>query len=154
MRIGELARLTGTTPKAIRLYEARGLMGTVARAGSYRDYGAADVALVQLIRRAQALGFRLSQLGGLPALDTPTGWGAVARLLADRRAAAAAERARLAALDTELAQLQAELDACDTVQAAASGAGACTDSAAPAPQPRATPSASPGVRSQRVAARA
>ncbi len=36
MRIGELARRTGTTPKALRLYEAQGLLGRVARAGSYR----------------------------------------------------------------------------------------------------------------------
>ena len=47
MRIGELAQRTGTTPKAIRLYESRGLLGTVARAGSYRHYGEADVARVQ-----------------------------------------------------------------------------------------------------------
>ena len=47
MRIGELARRTGTTPKALRLYEARGLLGTVARTGSYRQYGEADVARVQ-----------------------------------------------------------------------------------------------------------
>ncbi|PJI95455.1 flavodoxin-like protein [Acidovorax sp. 69] len=56
MRIGELAQHTGTTPKAIRLDEARGLMGTVARTGSYRHDEAADVARVLLIRQAQALG--------------------------------------------------------------------------------------------------
>src|SRR3989344_2597269 len=71
MRIGELAQRTGTTPKAIRLYEARGLLGTVARAGSYRHYGEADVARVLLIRQAQALGFRLSELDGLPHIHTP-----------------------------------------------------------------------------------
>ncbi|WP_225560919.1 MerR family DNA-binding transcriptional regulator [Comamonas sp. CMM02] len=31
MRIGELAAVTGCTPKALRLYEAHGLLGTVAR---------------------------------------------------------------------------------------------------------------------------
>ena len=73
MRIGELARRTGTTPKALRLYEARGLLGTVARAGSYRQYGEQDVVQVQLIRQAQALGFRLSQLDGLNALRDDKG---------------------------------------------------------------------------------
>ena len=87
MRIGELAQRTGTTPKAIRLYEARGLLGTVARAGSYRHYGEADVARVLLIRQAQALGFRLSELDGLPHIDTAAGWERMAQLVAGRRAA-------------------------------------------------------------------
>ena len=99
MRIGELAQRTGTTPKAIRLYEARGLLGTVARAGSYRHYGEADVARVLLIRQAQALGFRLSELDGLPHIDTAAGWERMAQLVAGRRAAVAQELARLAALD-------------------------------------------------------
>lgn len=56
MRIGELAAVTGCTPKALRLYEARGLLGTVARRGSYRHYGLKDVQRVQWIRQALALG--------------------------------------------------------------------------------------------------
>ena len=115
MRIGELARRTGTTPKAIRLYEARGLLGTVARAGSYRHYGEADVARVLLIRQAQALGFRLSELDGLPHIDTAAGWERMAQLVAGRRAAVAQELARLSALDAQLALLEAELHTCDTL---------------------------------------
>ncbi|MCO5354536.1 MerR family transcriptional regulator [Acidovorax kalamii] len=115
MRIGELARRTGTTPKAIRLYEARGLMGAVARSGSYRHYGEADVARVLLIRQAQALGFRLAELDGLPHIDTTAGWERMAQLVAQRRAAVAQELARLAALDAQLAVLEAELHTCDTL---------------------------------------
>jgi DNA-binding transcriptional MerR regulator len=115
MRIGELAHRTGATPKAVRLYESRGLLGTVARAGSYRHYSDADVARVQMIRRAQALGFRLSELQGLPDIDTAAGWERMVRLVADRRAAVAHELARLTALDTQLAELQAELHRCDTL---------------------------------------
>ena len=37
MRIGEIAHRTGASAKAIRLYESRGLLGVVARAGSYRQ---------------------------------------------------------------------------------------------------------------------
>ena len=73
MRIGELARLAGTTPKAIRLYEALGLLGAVARVGSYRQYGESDLDRVRLIRQAQALGFRLSELDGLHAMHTHEG---------------------------------------------------------------------------------
>jgi len=122
MRIGELARRTGTTPKAIRLYEGRGLLGTVARNGSYRQYGEADVAQVRLIRQAQALGFRLSELEG---------GDRMAQRVAARRVAVAQELLRLQALDAELAQLQAQLHACDGMAVPAT-AQACAV-AAPVP---------------------
>jgi DNA-binding transcriptional MerR regulator len=54
MYIGELAKLTGCTPKAIRLYEQLGLL-TPQRRGSYRLYTAHHLRLVQMIRRAQVL---------------------------------------------------------------------------------------------------
>lgn len=130
MRIGELARRTGTTPKALRLYEARGLLGAVARAGSYRQYGEADVARVQLIRQALALGLRLAELDGLDALHTAEGWSRMAALLARRRAAVARERQRLRVLDRQLAALEAELHACDA-RAAPALPLACTPVAAP-----------------------
>jgi len=82
LRIGELARRTGASAKAIRLYEARGLLGRVARAGTYRQYGEDDVARVQLIRQALALGFRLAELDGLHALPSAQGWQQVAALVA------------------------------------------------------------------------
>ncbi len=125
MRIGELARRTGSTPKGIRLYEARGLLGPVARVGSYRDYCEADVARVQLIRQAQALGFRLADLDGLPHIGTTAGWERMAQLVAGRRAAVAQERARLAALDEQLAALEAELHTCDTLAMPVAPGAAC-----------------------------
>lgn len=141
MRIGELAHHVGTTPKAIRLYEARGLLGTVARAGSYRHYGPADVARVLLIRQAQALGFRLSELGDLPHIDTAAGWERMAQLVAGRRAAVARELARLTALDAQLALLEAELHTCDTLAVPVS------PEACAAPSPRAvTPPSTPPAR--------
>lgn len=117
MRIGELARLTGTTPKAIRLYEARGLMGAVTRQGSYRQYGEEDLARVQLIRKAQALGFRLAQLDGLAQMHTPQGWSRMAALLEARRAAVAKEMLHLQQLTRQLAELEAELNRCDAAGA-------------------------------------
>ena len=135
MRIGELARHTGASPKAIRLYEARGLLGTVARAGSYRHYGAADVARVLLIRQALALGFRLAELDGLPRIDTAAGWERMAQLVARRRAAVAREQARLAALDAQLAQLEAELHTCGTLAEPAPPAACVAPDALAAPGP-------------------
>ena len=143
MRIGELARRTGTTPKAIRLYEARGLMGAVARAGSYRHYGEADVARVLLIRQAQALGFRLAELDGLPHIDTTAGWERMAQLVAQRRAAVTHELARLAALDAQLALLEAELHTCDTLAVPATPLACAAPSALVAPPPPHAPRRSP-----------
>ena len=64
MYIGELAKLTGCTPKAIRLYEQLGLL-TPQRRGSYRLYTAHHLTLVQMIRRAQVAGFKLGELSEL-----------------------------------------------------------------------------------------
>jgi DNA-binding transcriptional MerR regulator len=117
MRIGELAALTGCTPKALRLYEAHGLLGTVARQGSYRIYGPEDVQRVQWIRQALALGFRLAALQPLRTMDTPAGAAAVLALLQTRRRAIADELQRLQAADSALAALALELSNCDAASA-------------------------------------
>lgn len=116
MRIGELARHAGCTPKAIRLYEAWGLLGPVARAGTYRRYSAQDVERVLRIRQALALGFRLAELTGLRHMDTPEGWTRLADLLRARRHAVESELARLQALRGQLAALEDELQSCHLAQ--------------------------------------
>ncbi|MDR3066032.1 MAG: MerR family transcriptional regulator [Comamonas sp.] len=113
MRIVELAALTGCTPKALRLYEAHGLLGTVARRGSYRSYGPEDVQRVHWIRQAQALGFRLAALQPLRAIDTSAGAAAVQALIRSRRRAIARELACLQAADAALAALSEELAGCE-----------------------------------------
>lgn len=118
MRIGELARRAGCSPKAVRLYESRGLLGAVVRSGVYRQYGERDLAVVQLIRQAQGLGFQLAQLGALQDVHAPGGWERVAALVDERRAAVAQELLRLQALDAQLAALQQELRSCETTDAA------------------------------------
>ena len=117
MHIGELAALTGCTPKALRLYEAHGLLGTVTRRGSYRNYGLKDVQRVQWIRQALALGFRLAALQPLHAMETPGGAAAVLELIQTRRSAIADEVAKLQAADTALAALAMELSTCDAANA-------------------------------------
>ena len=61
-RIGEIAQMTGASHRAIRLYETRGLIPTPARQGSYRMYSDHDAFLVHVIKQAQAIGFKLSEL--------------------------------------------------------------------------------------------
>lgn len=62
MYIGKLAELTGASRKAIRLYESLGLIPEPERKGKYRVYSDNYVVLISMIRRAQAVGFHLSEL--------------------------------------------------------------------------------------------
>lgn len=62
MYIGEFARLAGTTPKAVRLYEQLGLLPEPKRHGKYRAYRAEDLEWVDFIREARRLGCKLGEL--------------------------------------------------------------------------------------------
>ncbi|MGI8903553.1 MAG: MerR family transcriptional regulator [Solirubrobacteraceae bacterium] len=68
LRIGEVAELTGTTPRTIRYYEEIGLLpGAVDRAqGKHRCYAPADVERVrEIVRLRDLLGLPLEQLSKL-----------------------------------------------------------------------------------------
>ncbi|WP_055589021.1 MerR family transcriptional regulator [Streptacidiphilus griseoplanus] len=63
MRIGEAAAAAGTTPRALRFYEQRGLLPPPARtAAGQRDYGPGEVARVRVIRELLALGLTVEDL--------------------------------------------------------------------------------------------
>jgi DNA-binding transcriptional MerR regulator len=62
MFIGELSQRTGASRKALYLYESMGLIPAPMRQGTYRVYGPEVVGLVHIIRCAQSLGFKLSEL--------------------------------------------------------------------------------------------
>jgi DNA-binding transcriptional MerR regulator len=72
LRIGEVAELTGTTPRTIRYYEEIGLLPGAARAhGKHRCYTEADVERVrEIIRLRDLLGLSLDQLSELLAAET------------------------------------------------------------------------------------
>jgi DNA-binding transcriptional MerR regulator len=68
LRIGELAELSGTTPRTIRYYEEIGLLGGTAdrTQGKHRCYTEADVERVrEIIRLRDLLGLSLDQLSKL-----------------------------------------------------------------------------------------
>ncbi|PXX43228.1 MerR family transcriptional regulator [Undibacterium pigrum] len=126
MYIGELARLANASAKAIRLYENLGLLGQVQRLGKYRIYTERNVLQVQLIRQAQSLGFRLSELA--PMLHAAHGepdWALIAQHLHEKRAVVKTEIKKLHALDACLLQMQAEIHDCLQAQLTAQQA-ACT----------------------------
>lgn len=66
MKIGELARRTGTTPKTIRYYESIGLIAAPERSpNDYRDYSDEAVDRLSFIRDAQATGLSLTEIGSI-----------------------------------------------------------------------------------------
>ncbi|HET9123416.1 MAG TPA: MerR family transcriptional regulator [Solirubrobacteraceae bacterium] len=68
LRIGELAELTGTTPRTIRYWEELGLLGTASarEEGKHRSYTQADVQRVsEIVRLRNLLGLSLEQLSSL-----------------------------------------------------------------------------------------
>lgn len=80
LRIGEVAELTGTTPRTIRYYEEIGLLpGEADRIqGKHRVYDHADVERINEVRRLRdLLGLSLEQLKAL--LDAETARAALRR---------------------------------------------------------------------------
>lgn len=72
LRIGELARRAGTTPRTIRYYEEIGLLGAggARAAGSHRLYEEGDVERVrELLRLKDLLGVSLEELRELVAAE-------------------------------------------------------------------------------------
>ena len=66
MTIGEVARRSGFTIKALRFYEGRGLLPPCGRSpGGYRLYGEADLHRLEFIQQAKALGLTLDAIGDL-----------------------------------------------------------------------------------------
>jgi MerR family redox-sensitive transcriptional activator SoxR len=60
--IGELARLTGLRPSAIRFYESAGLLPASERSGRGRRYGAAAVRRLNVIDLGRRAGFTLEEI--------------------------------------------------------------------------------------------
>jgi MerR family transcriptional regulator, copper efflux regulator len=66
MTIGELARRTGLSVKAIREYEARGLIYTVGRSpGNYRLFDESALWCAKVIAGLRALGLTIKEIEGL-----------------------------------------------------------------------------------------
>ena len=63
MRIGELARATGTKAETIRYYEREGILPAADRTDSnYRDYSGDHLATPAFVRRGRELGFSTAQV--------------------------------------------------------------------------------------------
>lgn len=100
VRIGEAAERAGVNIQTLRYYERVGLLAEPVRSGGgYRAYDDRAVEVVRFIKRAQQLGFSLSEVGELLRLTAggPESCGSV-RMLAS---------AKIADLEARIAELQA-----------------------------------------------
>lgn len=70
LTIGKLAEAAGVNIETIRYYQRRGLMDEPSKPlGGYRRYLPEQIKRVRFIKRAQALGFTLDEVGALLTLD-------------------------------------------------------------------------------------
>lgn len=112
MYIGKLAELTGASRKAIRFYESLGLIPEPERKGKYRVYSDNYVVLISMIRRAQAVGFHLSELKELVAhksRDNRFPIELANTLISKKRDTLHKEMSRIMSLDKQLIALSEEL---------------------------------------------
>ena len=66
MQIGAVGKRVGLSVDAIRFYERNSLLRRAPRTeGGFRQYGEEDLETLGFIRRAQGLGFKLSEIRGL-----------------------------------------------------------------------------------------
>ena len=111
MKIGELAKATGTRVETVRYYEKIGLLPKVARTDSnYRSYGSEDASRLSFIRRARDLGFSLEQVRTLLSLadDRQRPCGEVDAIARQHLDAVDSKLADLTALRVQLSDLIAQ----------------------------------------------
>jgi MerR family copper efflux transcriptional regulator len=71
MKIGQVAKQAGVGVETIRFYERKGLLAQPPRIhDAYREYTKEAVANIRFIKRAKDLGFTLSEIAELLALET------------------------------------------------------------------------------------
>lgn len=74
MNISQASERSGVSAKMIRYYESIGLVRAADRRNNgYRDYGDAEVTMLQFVRRTRDLGFSLEEVGALLALWSDRG---------------------------------------------------------------------------------
>ncbi|NIL20789.1 MerR family transcriptional regulator [Pseudomonas sp. AN3A02] len=109
MYIGKAAQLSGTTIKAIRHYEAIGLLPPPQREGRYRIYSAQSVELLMFIKCAQQLGFKLKELQGIlhNAQGDELPWHKANKAIADKKQQLSHQIETLQRVYTDLVKFEA-----------------------------------------------
>lgn len=85
LTIGDVADAAGVGVETVRYYERRKLVPQPGRGpGAYRRYGSSHVNRVRFIKRAQALGFSLEEIGTLLMLEDGADRKSIRRIAAAR----------------------------------------------------------------------
>jgi DNA-binding transcriptional MerR regulator len=122
IRVGELAKRTGKTVRALHLYEELGLLQPVHRSkGGFRLFAPSAVDRVQWISKLQEAGFSLTQLQQLRGLieDTDTASLAmnhVREVFVDRLRQTREQLEKLGQLEKDLVASIQYLDGCRTCE--------------------------------------
>jgi MerR family mercuric resistance operon transcriptional regulator len=83
--IGDLAKAADVGVETVRYYERRGLVPQPGRgAGAFRRYGSGHVDRIRFIKRGQALGFSLEEVGSLLELEDGTDRRSIRRIASAR----------------------------------------------------------------------
>ncbi|MEU3641811.1 MerR family transcriptional regulator [Lentzea sp. NPDC034063] len=109
MRIGELSKRTGVSPRSLRYYEEQGLLTSSRSGAGQRHYSDAEVDRVSLIRQLFDAGMPSRVIATvLPCVDLPNDLG----VAEETYAAMMRERDRI---DADIAQLTEERDALEAL---------------------------------------
>jgi DNA-binding transcriptional MerR regulator len=117
LKVGELARKTGKTVRALRLYEELGLLRPERSEGNFRLYGADQVARVYWITKLQDMGFSLAQIQSLvrtveSSSTAPGAMTSVREMFRARLATTRSQVEKLFQLERDLAESLAYLEGC------------------------------------------
>lgn len=118
LRVGELARQSGKTVRALHLYEERGLLDPIERSkGGYRLYAQDALVRVRWISKLQDMGFSLNDIQGMlrqweRSGSAPRAMLQVGELLKEKLEETREQIARLQSLEHELRSSLEYLETC------------------------------------------
>lgn len=112
LTIGKLADAAGVNIETIRYYQRRGLLDEPTKPlGGHRRYPAGEAKRVHFIKRAQALGFTLDEVGMLLTLDSACSCSDTRALAARKQGLIERKMADLTAMYQALGDLIQQCDA-------------------------------------------
>lgn len=117
MKIGELARKTGKTVRALHLYEELGLLAPARSDGGFRLYGPDELARVYWISKLQDMGFKLGQIRGLleavaASASAPEAMQGVRELFQSKLSETREQISKLTVLEHDIVESLNYLEAC------------------------------------------
>jgi DNA-binding transcriptional MerR regulator len=118
LKVGDLARRTGKTVRAIHLYEELGLLTPAVRSkGGFRLYSARAVARIEWIQKLQDMGFSLTEIKAFlrvweASATAPDAMATVREIFADKLRETRETIDRLGKLADELQESLTYLDSC------------------------------------------